>query len=113
MCQAHVIMCTHSTMQTSNGVNTTPASSFGRQTRSRAQTAPSHTFGNRYKLDENMTKEGRPGPGEFDVPQSVGKQLQSSRPTQPAWRVGTGSRFSATKTVWKPEFESPGPGVCK
>lgn len=35
-------------------------------------------FGNRYVSDHDMTKEGRPGPGSYEAPSSVGKQVSGS-----------------------------------
>ena len=45
-------------------------------------------FGNRYRSDHEMTKEGRPGPGAYEAPQAVGKQVQSANPNQPTWKIG-------------------------
>lgn len=80
---------------TSGGCAEHVASAFGQQANSRAQSAPAHRMGRRFKLDHD-TSSGmtHPGPGSYSPPaDSVGKQPLSANPTSPATRVGTSERF--------------------
>lgn len=57
-----------------------------------------------------MLKESRPGPGQYENTSAVGKQPLSAKPSQPTCKIGTGTRFSAFKNEWKPDFATPGAG---
>uniref|UniRef100_A0A7S3VR27 Uncharacterized protein n=1 Tax=Dunaliella tertiolecta TaxID=3047 RepID=A0A7S3VR27_DUNTE len=89
-----------------NTMGTEPSSAFGRQSPSRCRTAPAHKFGLRISNDTNM-KLQQPGPGAYEHPSSLGKQLLSSREKLPAYSMGSGGRFSHFKAEMKTQYLTP------
>eukprot|EP00798_Chlamydomonas_sp_ICE-L_P025054 gene25054-10704_t len=92
---------------TSQGVFTQPLSGFGKQITSSNVNAPSQKFGQRYASENDMMKQSRPGPGTYGHTEAVGKQVQSQNPSNPNYRIGTGSRWGQYTKVFKDDFKTP------
>ncbi|KAG8467429.1 hypothetical protein KFE25_000745 [Diacronema lutheri] len=100
------------------------SSGFGRQVIAGTRTAPGYTFGpqNAQALEQLRVKEERialgitsdisvtPAPGAYESPSAFGRQLQSHKPSVPAYAFGVGGRFAETERLERSMSLIPGPG---
>lgn len=94
------------------------SASVGKQENSRRANHPTYTFagGGRFKDEGSRRAASQPGPGSYELRQSVGPQVASNRPSSGAAGFGASTRNTQNKLYISPEHEkmhfgklSPGP----
>lgn len=79
--------------------------------------APKFSFGLKVELSEtSLTSTKNIGPGKYQSPSSIGRQLISNRPTSPGFSMGSCSREkmgSVLQPGFSPTIQRPGPGPSK
>ena len=94
------------------------ADSVGRQESSRKANHPTYTFGGggRFQTEDAKRAASQPGPGTYELRQSVGPQVASNRSSAPMAGFGASTRQTQNKLYISPEHEkmhygkqSPGP----